>query len=310
MSKNKYKVTNWQQYNAGLKQRGSINVWIASDIAQQWRYGGKNCRGGQYQYSATAITICLVVRKVYHLALRQTEGFISSFFQQTGIKLSVPNYTTISRRSAGLGVDLCTKIERGVTDIVVDSTGLKVYGEGEWKVRKHGAGKRRTWMKLHIAADEQSQQIEAVTLTDNSVDDAAQTKALVKQIARPINSFKGDGAYDKQKTRKTLHETNKNMRQVIPPQHNAVTGKKPQAHLQQRDEDIGSIAQVGRKQWKVQNGYHHRSKSETVMFRYKTILGGQLSARKIDNRQTEIRVGCRILNIMLQTAKPISVKVA
>lgn len=309
MGKDKYKVTNWQQYNEGLKQRGSINIWLQKDVVQRWRYAGTVKRGGQYIYSDTAITICLLIRKIYHLPLRQTEGFLTGFFKQMGLGISIPDYTTLSRRSARLGVDLSTKTERGVTDIVVDSTGLKVYGEGEWKVRKHGAGKRRTWMKLHIAIDEQSQQIEAVTLTDNSIDDATEVAALVEQIHCPINSFKGDGAYDKCKTRKLLHEKNKEMKQVIPPQRNAVISKHAKPHLEQRDAAIKAIAQTDRKKWKQQSGYHQRSKSETVMYRYKTILGGHLSARKIINQQTEVRVGCKILNTMLRIAKPVSIKV-
>ena len=138
MSKDKYKVTNWSRYNNGLKQRGSINLWVCSNLSHQWRWEGKSNRGGQYQYSNVAIELCLTIGKVYNLALRQTEGFMSNFFEQCGWKLSVPSYTTLCRRSQGLSVNLRSKKRIGITDIVVDSIGLKVYGEGEWKVRKHG----------------------------------------------------------------------------------------------------------------------------------------------------------------------------
>jgi hypothetical protein len=165
MSKGKYKVTNWKEYNEGLKQRGSLRLWIQSDLAEQWKYNGDKKRGGQKQYSNVAIELCLIVRKVYHLPLRQTEGFMNSFFEQKGLNLKAPDYTTLSKRSSGLPVQLSAAKKGRITDIVVDSSGLKVYGEGEWKVRKHGASKRRTWMKLHLAADETTQQIQAVTLT-------------------------------------------------------------------------------------------------------------------------------------------------
>lgn len=307
MSKDKYKVINWASYNEGLKQRGSLTLWIDADIASDWRQVSEKKRGGQKLYSALAIETCLVLRKVYHLPLRQTEGFVKSIFKLLSITIPVPNYTTLCRRSNGLTVNLCGVGNR-ITDLVVDSTGLKVYGEGEWKVRKHGAGKHRTWMKLHIAADGQTQQIEAITLTTNAVDDATEVSALLEQINKPIKCFMGDGAYDKIKVRKELH--NKGIRQVIPPQHNAILDKQKRIHMEQRDQAIESIKETGRKEWKIKEGYHQRSKSETVMFRYKTIIGDKLAARKTAHQKTEVALGCKILNIMLQTTKPKSKKVA
>lgn len=161
---------------------------------------------------------------------------------------------------------------------------------------------------MHIAADETTQQIHAVTLTTNAVDDATEVGALLKQITQRVRSFKADGAYDKEKVRKEIDDLK--IKQVIPPQHNAVVSKKGLAHLKQRDIAIQTIADVGRAEWKVQEQYHQRSKSETTMFRYKTIVGNTLSARKIENQQTEVRIGCKILNITLQKTKPLSIKVA
>lgn len=308
MSKDKYKVTNWRQYNEGLKQRGSLRLWIKTEIVEQWKYQGDKKRGGQHQYSDMAIELCLIVRKVYHLPLRQTEGFMNSFFEQSNLSLKAPDYTTISKRSGSLAVDLSVANKGGITDIVVDSTGLKVYGEGEWKVRKHGAGKHRSWMKMHLAADERTQQIQSVTLTTNAVDDATEVSALLKQIPQKVRSFKADGVYDKQKVRKELYE--KNIGQVIPPQHNAVESKEELLHLQQRNKAIQTISTIGRAEWKKKEDYHQRSKSETAMFRYKTIVGNTLSARKIENQQVEVRIGCKILNLLLQINKPKAIKVA
>ena len=308
MSKDKYKVKNWSAYNEGLKQRGSLTLWVTEEIVAEWKQEGEKIRGGQRLYSNMAIETCLVLRKVYHLPLRQTEGFIKSIFILTSIQVPVPDYTTICRRSNGLKVSLAVGGHNGVTDIVLDSSGLKVYGEGEWKVRKHGAGKHRTWMKLHIAINGDSQQIEAVTLTTNAVDDATEVGALLKQIDKPVASFRGDGAYDKDKVRKLLYKDN--IKQVIPPQHNAVLDKKKRAHRVQRDEAIRTIAEIGREEWKKQERYQQRSKVETAVFRYKTIIGESLAARKIEHQKTEVEVGCKILNIMLQTTKPQSEKVA
>lgn len=307
MSKDKYKVTNWSAYNEGLKQRGSLTLWFDADIATHWNQEFENKRGGQKVYSALAIESCLVLRKVYHLPLRQTEGFVKSIFGLLNILAPIPCYTTLCRRSNGLAVNL-SATNGAITDIVVDSTGLKVYGEGEWKVRKHGAGKHRTWMKLHVAANGQTQQIEAITLTTNAVDDATEVGALLGQINKPVKRLMGDGAYDKDKVRELLHK--EHIMQVIPPQQNAVTDKKKRIHMAQRDQAIEAIKAIGRKEWKIKQGYHHRSKAETVMFRYKTIIGEKLAARKTAHQKTEVAVGCKILNIMLQTTKPQSIKIA
>ena len=310
MGKDKYKIKNWSSYNEGLKNRGSLTVWVEEGVAKDWRHTqqGEARRGGQRCYSDLAIEACLVLRKVYSLPLRQTEGFVKSIFTLAGMAIPVPDYTTLCRRSNGLKVNLSVGSKGDVADIVVDSTGLKVYGEGEWKVRKHGAGKHRTWMKLHIAADSGSQQIEAVTLTTNAVTDADEVVALLGQIERPVRNFYGDGAYDKDKVRKPLHKNG--ITQIIPPQRNAVPDKRRRAHRAERDTAITSIKEQGREAWKKQQGYHQRSKAETVMFRYKTIIGGNLAARKKEHQKAEAEIGCKILNIMLQLTKPQSVKVA
>lgn len=310
MSKDKYKVRNWPQYNEGLKKRGSLTLWIKADIIKAWRHRhtGNRRRGGQLQYSQLEIELCLTLRKVYNLPLRQTEGFISSIFSQSGMVVSVPDYSTLCRRSGNLKVDIRSSSAERITDIVVDSTGLKVYGEGEWKVRRYGAGKHRTWMKLHIAADGSSQQIEGLSLTPNSVDDSSAAEGLLKQVNKPVKKFIGDGGYDRDKVRKILYK--RKIKQVIPPQHNARIDKKQRAFRKQRDRAIQTISIEGKDVWKKQHGYHERSKAETVMFRYKTIIGGYLRSRKLVHQQTEAAIGCKILNIMLQIAKPKSVKVA
>jgi len=311
MSKDKYKVKNWKIYNEGLKQRGALTLWIPPDLNEQWKYKGKASRGGQYQYSQVAIEFCLMIHKAFHLPLRQTEGFVQSVFEMQHWHLAIPDYTTLCRRQAKMEPQLqCwPQTDTKDIDIAVDSTGLKVYGEGEWKVRKHGAGKHRTWMKLHVAVEEHTQQLQAATLSTNAEDDASEVKALLDQLPKGrVRSFKADGAYDKKKVRKLLYE--EEIKQVIPPQHNAVKSKREVDYLGQRDAAIAMIAQSDRKQWKIQSGYHGRSKSETVMFRYKTIVGEHLTSRKEAQQQCEVIIGCKILNIMLATAKPVSIRAA
>jgi hypothetical protein len=307
MSKDKYKVTNWSEYNNGLKKRGSINLWVCSNLSEQWSWEGKSKRGGQYEYSNVAIELCLTIRKVYSLGLRQTEGFLSSFFDQCGWSLAVPSYTTLCRRGQGLPVNLRSKRGGRITDIVVDSTGLKVYGEGEWKVRKHGAGKHRTWRKMHVLMDVKNQQIKAVRLTSNSVDDSKGIAPLIESVKYKVGSLRGDGGYDKHAFRELLKS--KEIRQIIPPQSNAVINKSGLAHLRERNRAVKRIGKIGRKKWKEQNGYHQRSKIETAMFRYKMIIGDHLASRKDSHQETEVAIGCKILNVMLQAAKPVSIKI-
>lgn len=210
-------------------------------------------------------------------------------------------------------VTIKSKKEKAVSDIVVDSTGLKLYGEGEWKVRMHGWGKHRRWMKLHVALDAEDQQAKAVELSANSVDDAAMVDKLLKKIEEEINSFTGDGAYDKAKVRRALHQRAERqgtaILQVIPPQRGAVMDKEQRNYLSQRNDDITHIKSLGREEWKILANYHQRSKAETFMYRYKVILGGKLMARQTAQQQTEVKVGCKVLNIMLQIAKPQSKKV-
>lgn len=277
-------------------------------MLEKWRYRGERKRGGQLVYSGSAIEVCLVVRQVYHLGFRQTEGFVQSFFQSLKVDLPVPDFTVLCRRSATVSIALQTHNGKAVRDITVDSSGLKVYGEGEWKVRKRGFSKHRTWMKLHVAVDAEDQQVQAVELTTNSVDDAQVVETLLGQMDAEIRSFTGDGAYDKIKVRELLYR--EAIMQLIPPQSNAVTDTKGRAYLKERNDDIKAIKRMGTKQWKVLTNYHQRSTAETFMFRYKVMLGGTLQARKISHQKTEVQVGCKILNRMLLLAKPQSEKVA
>lgn len=306
--KDNYKILNWSSYNASLKQRGSITVWFSEDAIESWQYRGKRERGGKIIYSDTAIQTCLMIRKVYGLKLRQTEGFMNSLVKLLNVDCPIPDYTRLSRRAKDLKICLKRFRKDEKIDIVVDSTGLKVYGEGEWKVRKHGWSKHRTWRKLHLGIDPLTHEIVAEVLTDNSVDDAAVVDRLLEEVPIEIRSFRGDGAYDKIKVRRLL--TKKEIEQVIPPQHNAVVCKKPKSELKARDECIKRIAEIGREEWKKEVAYHKRSLSEVAMFRYKTILGDKIMSRKFENEVTEARIGCLILNQMTKLGMPISKKAA
>lgn len=307
--KTQYKVRNWSSYNQALKNRGSVTVWFSFDALKRWYYQGPTQRGAQYTYSDEAIEVALTVRKVFQLQFRQTQGFMESLVLLMGIHLAIPDYSVICRRQGSLKVRL-NRISKGQrVHIVLDSTGLKVYGEGEWKVRQHGWGKHRTWQKLHIAIDPDTTEALAVELTTNAVHDSEVAKSLLDQIPDRIKSARGDGSYDKWKVYEALAK--RKIQPIIPPQKNAKIkqhGNSKEPPLP-RDQAIRAIRKVGRQNWKERTDYHQRSKVETFMFRYKSAFGDRLMARKFTHQMTEVKIGCKILNRFLTLGQPVSEKV-
>jgi Transposase DDE domain len=312
MCKGKYKVVNWPAYNEGLKNRGRLTVWIHQGVLEHWLYRGPQKRGGRRLYSQNCLEVCLTIRKLYQLRFRQTEGFLKSFFCALHLPLPVPHYTLLCRRQRGLPVQL--KACKTPCDVVVDSTGVKVYGEGEWKAKVHGRAKQRTWRKVHVLLNPTTQVVEAMVLSPNSKDDASQVASLLKQVPHDIDHFLGDGAYDTLQVQKLLYERSlKQQADVLPIiglRPNAIVDRKDRPFLKHRNEDVRALQQLGKEHWKCCTNYHERSKAETFFFRYKTIIGAKLQARKLAYQQTEARLSCQLLNQLLQLAKPISIRVA
>ena len=246
-----YRVKNWSDYDKALVQRGSITFWLSDDFEKNWRHSGEKQRGSQFDYSDQAILVMLTVKEVFHLTNRQTEGFIRSMFQLMKIDLPVPDHTTLSKRGKDLKVNLSKKTNQSL-NIVMDSTGLKIYGEGEWKVRQHGVSKRRTWRKLHVGANPQDGEIQAVLLTENNVSDDAAVEVLLEQIEQEITEFAADGAYDKRKVYDALNAHSPDVHILIPPRRNAHIWRhgNTQAERLKRDENLRSIRKQGRKAWK------------------------------------------------------------
>lgn len=313
--KDSYKIKNWKAYNKALVQRGSVTLWIEDSLLRTWREidPGKKVVG-ECLYPDCVIQCCLLVGKIYHQPLRQTTGFFKSILVMMGHPTyAVPDYSTLCRRQACVEVEVSRALTSNKKiDIAIDSTGLKVYGEGEWKVRKHGTTKRRTWRKLHIGIDVHTQEIVSVELTTNAEDDALVAGRMLKGTIDKIKSFRGDGAYDDFAFREILGSE---VKQIIPPPKDAVvqkaTKKKPlKAYLQQRDEAVKFIASHERKEWKIKEGYHKRSLNEVVMFRYKSTFTGGMSARKMENQKTEVKLKCKILNIHRRQGMPFAYKVA
>lgn len=306
-----YRVENWPEYDKALVHRGSLTFWLSDDFAKTWLYAGEKQRGSQFDYSDQAILLMLTVKEVFHLTNRGVEGFMRSIFQLLNVDLPVPDHSTLSKRGKGLQVNLPKKPAQNL-DIVMDSTGLKIYGEGEWKVRMHGVSKRRTWRKLHVGANPEDGEIQAVLLTENSVSDDQAVAGLLNQIEQTILDFAADGAYDKRKVYDSLNAHSPDVTILIPPRKNARIWKhgNSKAERLKRDENLRAIRKYGRKAWKDNSGYHVRSLAETIMFRLKTIFGDGLSTRLMATQTTQALIRCAALNKMTHLGMPQSYKLA
>jgi len=304
-TKTVYRVRNWREYNRSLVQRYSVTIWIDDEALQAWQYSGPPQQGAQFEYSDIAIECMGTLREVYCLPLRGAEGLLRSLFTLMEVELAVPCYSTLSRRGRSLTIRL-PRQARGALDLVIDSSGLKVYGEGEWKVRQHGASKRRTWRKIHLAVDADHQEIQAAVLTDAGGEDAEMVAPLLAQIDNEIQSVNADGAYDKRKVYTLLAEQAPTAQVNIPPRRNAKVwqhGNSAEPALA-RDENLRRIREIGRKAWKRETGYHRRSLAETAMFRVKTLFGEHLSNRRYDTQATQLGLRCRALNRMTHLGMP------
>jgi hypothetical protein len=284
---------------------------MSEGFEKTWLYVGEKQRGSQFDYSEQAILMMLTVKEVFHLTNRGVEGFMRSIFQLLKINLPVPDHSTLSKRGKDLKVSLPKKNSQSL-NIVMDSTGLKIYGEGEWKVRMHGASKRRTWRKLHIGANPDDGEIQAVLLTENGVSDDQAVEGLLEQIEQTILDFAADGAYDKRKVYDILNAHSPEVNILIPPRKNARIWQHGNSKTERlkRDQNLRAIRKLGRREWKEQSGYHVRSLAETIMFRLKTIFGNDLSTRLMETQTTQALIRCMALNQMTHLGMPQSYRVA
>jgi hypothetical protein len=308
----KFRVTNWPEYEAGLRRRGSLTLWLTPKALSSWQAPRRKTRGGQPRYSDLAIETVLTPGLVFGLRLRQTEGLLGSVLQLMDLDLAVPDHTTLSRRARTWQSPNRRRQppvpSDGPVHVLVDSAGLKVYGTGQWLEEKHGAKSRRGWRKLHLAADADSGEIIALTMTDQDTGDTSQVEPLLGQINGPIGQFTADGAYDGKPTYDAIINHSTDAYIVIPPRANAVepADDKPSG---QRDLHIAAIKRDGRMKWQATTGYGRRALVETAIGRYKAIIIGQrLRALSFHAQQTEVAIGCAVLNRMLACAHPKSVR--
>lgn len=302
--KTSYRIRNWSTSNAALIARGSLTLWVDEAAVQAWRYTGPTQRGAQYVYAEAAIKCVLTLRVVYHLALRATEGLARSLFALLDTALPVPSYSPLARRAAEVEVALGALPRSGPLPLVLDSSGFKVYGAGEWTVRPHGWRRRRTWRKLHLGVDEATGEILAAVASEAGVSDDDARPDIVAPVKGGIDQVSADGADDKRPCDDALAE--RGARAVIPPRRDAKSWQHGNCAGApwQRDENLRASRQKGRRRWKQEAGYQRRSLAETPFFRYKTIFGPRLHARAFPQQATERFLQVAALNRMTPLGMP------
>ena len=297
--KTKYRVANWPAYNRALVRRGDVTVWVSSEAIAAWTPRRSGRRGGQRRYSDLAIETAMTLRLIYHLPLRQAEGFLHALFEMMRLDLSAPDYTTLSRRSQHLRRRLRLVPPGEGLHLVLDSTGLSIVWAGEWAAAKHGG---RGWRKLHLGVD-QSGVIRVHTLTGATGDDATTALDLLDAVDGPLVSVTADAAYDTVAVYEASRARGATV--VIPPARTAnISGHGPRSTA--RDRTIMLVKTLGRRRWKKASGYHRQDRVENTFFRYTSIIGDGLRARSPAGQGSEAVLGCEILNRMTALGRPVS----
>lgn len=303
-AKEKWKITNWPQYDHALVQRGSVTLWFEEDFLQKhWRGAATGRRGAPVKYSERAIQTMLMLKAVFGLPYRALEGFARSLMGLMQLNFPVPDHSHLSRRAQRLHVAIPRRPRPGPIHVVVDSTGLKIHGEGEWKVRQHGVGKRRTWRKVHLAVDGHEKDVVGVEVTTVEWGDGEVFEGLMEQVEGPVEQIDGDGAYDTRHAYDVAaaHEA----RLVVPPRENAV----PWEEGHPRNAVLAGIAEQGLAGWKRSAGYHRRSIAENAMYRLKQVFGDGLASRLFETQVTEVHARIAAMNVMTYLGMPVSVRV-
>ncbi|MDO8415270.1 MAG: IS5 family transposase [Agitococcus sp.] len=303
------RTRNWKELDAAHRRRGElVTVIFSQDASTQGELKAVGKKGGRKQrYPDTLIEALLTVKVVLRLSLRALEGFAAGMVTLTGASWSVPDYTTLCRRERHLSVDIATKLSSNKRHILmVDSTGLKVFGEGEWKVRQHGTdGKRRTWRKIHLLVDRESGHVTAVEVTPNNVADCAVLPALLpSDLCNTL--VLGDGAYHTKKLHRDVHAKGGVL--LSPPPVNATVWRpyhcKAEPAFAFRN---APLQRLGRTEWKIQSGCAKRSYVEAMMHRLKSITGDKLSARTMDRQVVEVRLRVKVLNATATSTMKVAV---
>ena len=305
-----YKVKNWPEYNEALVKRGDITCWINPVVIEEWLNVAPSGKPGRpMTFSDATLEAMLALRSLFRLPLRSIEGLMRSIFAILDIEKPIPTYATLSRRQGRLDIDLGVGISEEPIHLLIDSTGLKVFGEGEWKARQHGKDIQRTWRKLHLGIDAATREIVAVDVTDNSVGDSTMLPELLLSVDAKISKVIADGAYDTWECRYEIVE--RDAEAIIPPRNNATerASEGSDEAINQRNEAVRHSQTHGKAAWKVASGYHKRSLVETTMFRVKKSFGPDTQARLLQNQLAEMVMKSKILNQFIQNGLPVTVRV-
>ena len=301
----KYRTTNWKAYNAALKARGDLSIWLDKDM--QWLAPASGKRGRNQTFSDASIQFCLTIKCLLGLPLRQTLGLVQSLLKMAGLPWAAPDYSTVCRRQKGIHVQVHYRPSGNGLHMLADSTGIKFLGEGEWKTKKHGAERRRQWRKVHLGIDAENMQIRAMVVTTNEVGDSPVAAGLLGQIPNHeiVASFTGDGAYDTKDVHEACHH--RKAIPVIPPRKGARLRKG--LAFAHRNEAVKACKKLGRTIWKRWSGYHRRSLVETKMNCFKR-LGEKVMARTFERQVAELNIRASILNRFTELGTPQTVAVA
>lgn len=300
-NKQQYRIRNWPDYNKALIARGSLTLWLDTHSLDTWLNVEPSARRGRSRtYTDVAILCSLLLREVYHLPLRATQGLVGSVLRLLEVKLPAPDYSTLSRRARTLQLSLCAQNQKQIKHLVIDSTGLKLYGEGEWRVRQHGWAKHRTWRKLHLAMDADSHEVTAALITNKDVVDPRALPRLLRQVEVPVERVYADGAYDSRECYKAIYLGG--ARAVIPPRKGSAVWK--DEYLKDRNTNLRQVRKLGTTGWKRKAKYHHRSLVECAIFRLKTLFSDRLRARAVARQRTEVMIRGLALNRMTKLGMP------
>ena len=300
-----YRVGNWAEYDRALVRRGDVTLWLTPDAIATWAAAGVGRRSGQLQYSDLAIETALTLSLIFHLPLRQTEGFLTSIFGMLGVDLTAPDHTTLSRRGQHLALALRRAHPGTSLHLIVDSTGLSIVGEGEWAAAKHGGRGRRGWRKLHLGVDG-SRVIVACALTEPTAEDAMTGISLVDEVDGHLTRVTADPAYD---TRALYGAAGaRGARGVVPPTKTASLSRRG-ARSGARDRTIRRVKALGRRRWKKASGDHQHVRVENAFFRYTSIVGDCLRARSSSGQRREAVRACHVLNRMTELGRPVSYRI-
>lgn len=306
----RYKVRNWSAYNRALVRRGQLTLWFDERAIAAWRDTTRSNEPGRPKiYADAAIECALVLKSVFHLSLRATQGFLGSVVTLMRLELPVPDYSTMSRRQAGLVVSLPPASHSGARHVVVDSTGLKVYGAGEWHAEKYRRAGRRVWRKLHLGVDETTREILAADVTESRVHDSRRLATLLSQIPGTMTQVSGDRGYDTRAAYEAVLACGAVA--TIVPRRNArmSQGSDPPTWRRSRDATLRAIAVQGRYGWRTSSGSTRQSLAKNAMFRFKATFGGKLWARTFDNQRAEAAIKCAVLNRMTGLGMPHTLRV-